>query len=368
MKRKQHKKSKKQRIVIISVVALIYILGAIGYWYFSLSTPKLPSPPLKTLASNQSIALGVHTSLIRLPSSIYTSIIKSQFSFITIDGEANWNYVHPSSSSYNYSKIDKLVAFAKSNNMGVQIHHLIWGEQLFLPNWLKNGNYTPSQLLGFIYDYITNVMGHLKGKVGVWSVANEVFSRAQHLYNLQDWWANHIKDGVGYVNDAFIWAHQVDPSAKLILNDFDNETINSVSNAELSYIKQARSEGVPIDGIGMQMHINAANAPTIAAVVANMQRFGALGIPVYITEFDVNLNAVKGSSSYKNQLEAQITYNMVRACIESRDCISFDEFGLTDKENLVKQIFDTNSHSYLFTSRYVAKPSFYSFRKALLQP
>jgi endo-1,4-beta-xylanase len=366
----KHKHSKKFKTLITKVILalLVVVLILIGYWYFSLSAPKLPQPALKDLAANHGISLGVHVSLDRLSSKPYTSLIKSQFSFITIDGEADWNYDHPTISSYNYSKVDALVSFAKTNNMAVQIHHLVWGEQLFLPKWLKQGNYSPQQLLDIMHSYISNVVGHLKGKVAVWTVANEVFTREQHLYNLQDWWANHIQDGVGYVDDAFIWARQADPSAKLVLNDFDNETINSVSNAELSYINAAKARGVPIDGIGMQMHINASNPPTTAEVVANMRRFGAIGVPVYVTEFDVNLNTINGSTSYKDQLEAQITYNMVRACVESKVCVSFDEFGLTDKESLLKILAHTNSHSYLFTSRFVAKPSFYSFRQALLQP
>lgn len=344
------------------------MIASLAYWYFSLSTPKLPSPSLKSLAAEHDIALGIHTSFDRLSDKPYTSIITSQFSFITIDGEANWNYIHPSSTEYNYTKINKLITFAKVNNMPVQIHHLIWGEQLFLPNWLKNGNYNSQQLLSIIHSYINNVVGHLKGKVVVWSVVNEVFTRSQHRYGLQDWWANHIKDGIGYVDDSFIWAHQADPKTQLILNDFDNETENSVSNAEYNYIKAAKARGVPIDGIGMQMHIDASNPPSTAAVLKNMQRFAAIGVPTYITEFDINLNTVKGSSAYKNQLEANITYNIVRACIESKSCFSFDEFGLTDKESLLKTITHTNSHSYLFTSRFVPKTSYFAFRNALLQP
>ena len=328
-------------------------VGYFIYWYFSFSTPNLPTPPLKDLAANHGIPLGIHVSLDRLGDKPYTNIVKSQFSFLTIDGEANWDTFNPKPNVYNYTKADKLMAFAKANNMPVQIHHLLWGEEAFLPDWLKNGDYSKTQLLNIIHGYINNVVGHFKGQVEVWSVANEVFSRAQHIYGLSDWFADHTGGGTTYVNDAFIWAHQSDPNAKLILNDFNNETENSVSNAEYNYIKEAKASGVPIDGIGMQMHINASDPPTVSAMVANMQRFYAIGVPTYITEFDVNLNTVKGSSSYKNQLDAQIVYNVVRACIESKSCVSFDLFGVSDKESLLKLIAGTNSHSYLFTSRYV---------------
>ena len=337
-KPKTKKPSKPNLFLTIIKLLLVVALGVFGYWYFSIKTPNLPQPSLKVLAAKHGVELGVHASLDRLADKPYTDIVTSQFSFLTIDGEANWNFVHSTPTQYNYTKVDKLMAFAKANNMPVQIHHLIWGEQNFLPNWLKNTNYTSAELLNIMHDY-----------------------------GLSDWWADHTGGGTTYVDDAFIWAHQTDPNAKLILNDFNNETENSISNAEYNYILAAKARGVPIDGIGMQMHINAIDPPSIVAMVKNMQRFGAIGVPTYITEADVNLNSVKGSSTYKTQLEAQIYYDVVRACIESKSCVSFDEFGVSDKESLLKMLFSTNSHSYLFTSRYDPKPSFYAFREAWIQ-
>jgi endo-1,4-beta-xylanase len=370
MNQKLKNKRKHRLRTTLGIVGLILwiSLGTFLYWYFTFKTPNLPTPPLKTLAASHGIDLGVHTSLDRLSDKPYTNIVTSQFSFITIDGEANWNSIHPSSTRYNYTKVDKLMEFAKANKMPVQIHHLIWGEQKFLPSWLLKGNYSPNQLLSIMHSYISNLIGHLKGQVVVWSVANEVFSRAQHDYGLSDWWADHTGGGTTYVNDAFIWAHQTDPNAKLILNDFNNETENSISNAEYNYIKTAKASGVPIDGIGMQMHIDASDPPTISDMVENIQRFNSIGVLTYITELDVNLNSVKGSDSYKNQLASKIYYDVVTACIQSKSCISIDEFGVTDKESLLKTISNTNSHTYLFTSRYVPSPSYYSFRQALLEP
>ena len=363
----KQKNKQKIKLPILTIFATIVSVTFL-YWYFSVKIPDLPQPPLKTLAANHGIALGVHAVLNRLEDKPYREILTSQSSFITIDGESDWSKVYPSPSQYNYKQVDKLVSFAESNNMPIQYHHLLWGEQSFLPSWLKNGHYSSEQLLGIIHSYISNVVGHYKNKVAVWSVVNEAFSRAQHINSLSDWWANNIKDGTTYIDDSFIWAHQADPNATLILNDFENNTENSVSNATYSYIKAAKARDIPIDGIGMQMHINAADPPSMEAMIKNIQRFDAIGVPTYITEFDVNLNYIKGSNAYKSQLESQITYNVVKACIESKACVSFDLFGITDKESLLKWLGDTGSHSFLFDSRYRPKPSFYAFRQAWIEP
>jgi len=367
-KRKSLKKHTFSPRKIVIILFPIVLIAAVLYWYFSLSAPVLPQPPLKDLAAAHDIELGAHAYLNRLSNKPLTDILTSQFSFLTIDGEANWNIIRPSPTQYDYAKADKLVAFAQAHNMPIQIHHLVWGEQNFLPDWLKNGRYNSAQLLSILHDDISNVVGHYKGKIAVYSVVNEAFSRAQHVNGLSDWWADNIKDGTTYIDDSFIWAHQADPKATLILNDFQNQTENPISNAMYNYIKAAKARGVPIEGIGMQMHINAADPPNTEAMIQNMQRFSAIGVPTYITEFDVNVNYVKGSNAYINRLESQIAYSVVTACIESKSCVSFDVFGITDKEDLIKWLGGTDSHSFLFDSRYRPKPSFYAFRQAWLEP
>jgi endo-1,4-beta-xylanase len=197
---------------------------------------------------------------------------------------------------------------------------------------------------------------------------NEAFSRGQHIYGLHDWWADHIGDQ-SYIDDAFIWAHQADPSAKLILNDFQDASENSISNAMYVYVKGAKARGVPIDGIGLQMHIDGTNPPTKASVIANMKRFAALGVGVYVTEFDVNMSNVKGTDASRQQKEADIYYQMTRACIESDVCHSFSILGITDKETWYNYLGTTpNAIPLPFDTRYNPKPAFYSFRLALSQP
>lgn len=364
---RKKKTSKRPLKIIFPVVALFIFLIFLFFQFIDLKTPVLLNPPLKELASQKNLQLGVHIVVNRLKNKPYRDIALSQFSFVTIDGPAQWLYLRPSVSTYNYSGIDKVINFAKQNNMPVQIHHLVWGETNYLPSWLTKGNFTPDQLLNILKSDITTTVSHYKGQVQTWTVVNEAFTRSEHIYGLHDWWEDHIGQGTTYIDDSFIWAHQADSNAKLILNDFDNESINNVSNAEYQYVKGALKRGIPIDGIGMQMHIDATNPPNTDSVIANMQRFKALGLPTYVTEFDVNVSKVKGNQALKDSLEAYITSNMVGAVLKSESCVSFDEFGITDKNNLIKNILKTNSHSFLFNNRYQAKPSYYSFRNALIE-
>jgi endo-1,4-beta-xylanase len=345
-------------IVIIGVVLVYSQFLADGHRQIT----GVRQPALKVLAAKHGLELGnfaIYTHIYEKP---YSSILTNQFSLALVDNTPNWYFtdggLRPTASTYNFGQMDKVVKFAVDNNMKIQAHHLVWGDEKWLPVWLKNGQYTKSQLLQIIHDHIYSVVGRYKGQIQEWSVVNEAFTRAQHLYSLHDWWADHI-GSQSYIDNAYIWARQSDPKAILILNDFNDEIYSPTSNNMYSYIKSAKQRGIPIDGIGMQMHIDASIRPSKAEVISNMQRFGKLGVKVYVTEFDVNMSSVSGSSSYKNQLQAAIYYDMVRACIESRVCPSFSILGITDKETWYNYMDVKNADPLPFDDKYKPKPAYY---------
>lgn len=333
-------------------------------------TPELPEPPLKELASSKGIDLGNFAMPSRLNEEPYRRLLTEQFNLALIDNQPNWSFIdaslRPSPTTYEFGRIDEVVKFAQANHMKMQAHHFVWGDEKWLPDWLKNGAYSKQQLLALMHDHIQTVGSRYKGKIQEWTVVNEAFTRSQHLYGLHDWWADHIGD-LSYIDEAFIWAREADPDAKLILNDFGNESINDTSNLMYNYIKGAKERGIPIDGIGMQMHIDGTHPSTKDEVVSNMKRFGELGVGVYVTEFDVNMNDVKASSSDKNKSQETIYYEMMRACIESAYCHSFSILGITDKETWYNYMGLSDARPLPFDEKYHPKPAYYGLRHALEQ-
>lgn len=370
----------KQKLISSSRFALIRLLPLavilIGaaffyYWYHHRpQTPNLPNPSLKTLAARHDMELGNFAIYTHLNDRPYASILTSQFNLALIDNTPNWYFtgggLRPAPNGYNFGQMDKIVAFAQAHNMAIQAHHFVWGDEKWLPDWLKNGHYTKQELLNIIRGHILTVGKHYRGSIQEWSVVNEAFTRSQHVYGLRDWWFDHIGDQ-SYIDDSFIWARQADPKAKLILNDFGNEAENSVSNAMYDYVKGAKARGIPIDGVGMQMHIDGTNPPNKDAVIKNMRRFAALGVQIYVTEFDVNMNDVQTADEAKDLKEAGIYHDMMRACIESKVCHSFAILGITDKETWYNYMGLADARPLPFDKYYQPKPAFFSLRQALLQ-
>jgi endo-1,4-beta-xylanase len=361
-----------------SLQAAAFVLAAVGVIVALVllrqtnAPTVLPEPSLKVLAARHGIELGNFAILKHLGDPDYTRILTDEFSLATIDNVPNWHFtdhdLRPGPNQYDYKQVDAVVDFAKANGMTMQAHHFVWGEQKWLPDWLLNGKYSKQQLMDLMKDHILNVGARYRGSVSQWTVVNEAHSRQAGLFGLRDWWADNT-GGTEYIDQAFIWARQADPDAVLILNDFNNEAYNDVSNAMYDYIKGAKARGVPIDGIGMQMHIDGAHPPNKDEVISNMRRFADLGVGIYVTELDVNMNDLPVSGAAKDAIQGNIYYELVRACIESKVCHSFALLGITDGETWYNYLDGVRDARPLpFDADYKPKPAYWGMRNALEQP
>lgn len=358
-------------IIVIAILGVVFFIKRDKDPYTTKAPPQLPNPPLKELAERKGIQVGSFGSLKYLRERAYTDILASEFEYVIIDGEPNWRFedhtLRPSIDSFDFKDMDEVFDFADQNNMPVRVQHMLWGDDKWLPDWLTQGNYNKSELLEIIHNHITTVGSRYKGRVREYTVVNEAFSRELETGGNKDWWGEHV--GREYIDNAFIWARQADPNAVLILNDFGNETEGEISNLMYEYIKDAKNRGIPIDALGMQMHVSSENAPSTEKVVSNMRRFAELGIRVYVTEFDVNMHDAKGSDDEKDQRQAQIYSDMLKACLTvgPNVCPNFGFLGLIDRQSWYNGIGLDDADPLLFKSDYTPKPAFFSVRDTLQQ-
>lgn len=355
-------------ILVIAVPSVLWLTRSKDP-YVSKPPPALPAPPLKKLAENRGLQIGSFASLKYLRERPYTDILSSQFEYAIIDGEPNWTFedftLRPAKDTFDFTHLDQVFNFADQYSMPVRYQHLLWGDDKWLPDWLKQGNFTQPQLMDIIHNHINTVAGRYKGRVREYTVVNEAFSRKLLTGGNHDWWGEHLDET--YIDNAFIWAHQADPNAKLILNDFGNETEGDISNLMYDYIKSAKARGVPIDGLGMQMHIDGSNPPAKDKVVSNMKRFAQLGVKIYVTEFDVNMHNVKNDKKDEDQQQAKIYSDMLGACLEAgpQTCPNFGFLGLIDRQSWYRGIGLTDANPLLFNQDYSPKPAFFAIRSTL---
>ncbi len=225
-------------------------------------------------------------------SGAHADLLKKHFNNITPDNDMKWASIEPTEGVFNYGPADALVAFAVASNIKVRGHTLVWHQQV--PAWVfqdGSGNPLPvnaaskTLVLQRLENHIRAVVPHFGANVGVWDVVNEVIDPGQADGFRRSPWYQYT--GTDYIDRAFLVAHEVAPTAKLFINDYD--TTNPTKRQFLLNLIQAlHSRGVPVDGIGHQMHVNI-DYPTADAVFQTINMFSAIGVDNQITELDMSV-------------------------------------------------------------------------------
>jgi endo-1,4-beta-xylanase len=125
-------------------------------------------------------------------------------------------------------------------------------------------------------------------------------------------------------------------------------------------VKDFRGRGVPIDGVGLQMHISALDLDT-ASVAANLARLTALGVQVHITELDVSLPVdANGVASHDDLVrQAEVYRGIVGVCLQNPGCTAIQTWGFTDKYSWIgSHSHGTRGAALLFDRAYKPKPAY----------
>jgi endo-1,4-beta-xylanase len=340
------------------------------------ASPASPtqSPPLRELAKKRGFQIGAMISGENFQG---MNIFTREFNRL-VSEDFHWANIRPGRDAYDFKHTDLLVAFAERNHIPVEAHHLVWGAPEHLPGWLVLGNFSKKELLAILHDHINTVVSRYKGRVHTWSIANEVTSRRLWGNGEGDFWYTHI--GPEYVELSFRWAREADPNAVLMLNENDNESTRTTTNRKITdsmydLVKKLRARGVPIDAVGMQMHIllpfgpDQKHPPTKQDVVSVMKRFAGLGVDIYVTEFDLNLHEIRGGRKEKWAFEAKVYKDMLEACLEVPACKGFSIFGISDKYSWYNTSGDDlnlpKTEPLPFDDNYDPKPAYYAMQEVL---
>jgi endo-1,4-beta-xylanase len=276
----------------------------------------------------------------------YATTLAREFNMVEPEDALKWPALRPDASTYDFRHGDEVVRFARAHRMKVRGHCLVWDHDN--PDWLTKNHFTPRQLSRILREHITRVMAHYAGQVFAWDVINEATDENGKLRD-SIW---HNRPGIGfsgegttYIEQVFRWAHKADPHALLFYNEAEGEGLNRKSNAIYAMMKDFKRRGVPIHGVGLQMHVPAINvdfASNAADLSANIARLTALGLQVHITELDVPLPVEPDGSVHPDDLtrQAEVYRTIVRVCLNQAGCTAIQTWGFTDKYSWI------GSHSH----------------------
>ncbi len=144
------------------------------------------------------------------------------------------------------------------------------------------------ELLQRMREHIHTVVGRYKGKIKAWDVVNEAIADGGEEVLRNSLWLQII--GPDFIAKAFEYAHEADPEAILRYNDYGLE--NPAKRQKLiKLIKSLQEQKVPIHAIGSQAHVNVST--TFETMDQALTEMATLGLPIHITELDVN-SAARG--------------------------------------------------------------------------
>ncbi|MGA2173537.1 MAG: endo-1,4-beta-xylanase [Verrucomicrobiota bacterium] len=261
------------------------------------------------------------------------ALVKEQFNQIAPENDLKWALIHPQEGpdGYNFGPSDAYVNFGVSNNMYIVGHTLVWHAQT--PNWVFAGTNPPpratnaspdavtttnapgtnapergsfgrgfgggfgrggfgyngprasrEELLQRMRDHIHTVVGRYKGKIKVWDVVNEAIANGGTNLLRNSLWLQII--GPDFIAKAFEYAHEADPDAILRYNDYGLENPGKRRKL-ITLIKSLQEQHVPVMAIGSQTHVSV-SSPSFEAEDAALTELEQLGLPIHITELDVN--------------------------------------------------------------------------------
>ncbi len=354
--------------------AMLGIATAAGASPFVASPHHSVAPDsLRALAARVGLHVGTAVIPFDLDHPDYASVLASQFSVVTPGNEMKWQVVEPTQGTFDWSGADRLVSFAQQHGQLVRGHVLLWHNQL--PGWLTtgvaNGTISNDQLRNLLHQHITDEVTHFKGKIWQWDVANEFFTDSNpSMINPNDFWISHL--GTGVIADAFRWAHAADPHALLFYNDYNiagEDGSNAKSDAAFAFVRQLKAEGVPINGVGDQGHLDTQfGFPT--QMTQDLQRYAGLGLKVAITEADVRTFVDGPDTQVPTDHLATFAQpyefsQMLKACLAVRQCISFTAWGFGDADSWIPGFFKGEGFATLYDVNLQPKPAFFDLQQDL---
>jgi endo-1,4-beta-xylanase len=331
------------------------------------------SESLRELAEKIGLRIGTAVIPFDLDTPAYTAVLAEQFSVVTPGNEMKWGVVEPTQGVFDWSGADRLVAFAEQNGQLVRGHTLLWHNQL--PTWLTdgvaNGTISNTELASLLKQHIFTEVTRYKGRIWQWDVANEFFTDSNpSMLNPNDFWISHL--GPDIIPQAFRWAHEADPRALLFYNDYNiagEDGTNAKSNAAFAWLKQMKSQGVPIDGVGDQGHLDTQYGfPTM--MTENFQRFAGIGLKIAITEADVRTFVDGPTTQVPTDHLATFAQpyefsQMLKAVLAVPECISFTVWGFGDADSWIPGFFKGEGYATLYDVNLNPKPAFFDLQQDL---
>ena len=323
------------------------------------------------------------------------ALLIGEFNCLTAENSMKMQYVQPEEGVFNFKSSDALLHIADKAGMEVVGHALVWHHQV--PHWIfkdSEGNPVSRKvLIQRMKDHIFEVVGRYKGKIKYWDVVNEAvdlrYENGQQVafYRESPWYTIIGED---YIELAYRFAHEADPDALLLYNDYSmTDLVKTQFVADM--VSELKGKGIPIHGIGMQGHWHL-EWPSSRNLRKALDILSAVNVKVSISELDlrvlphpketemgadIRLNIerlneldpyTKGIPEKMLKKQAKKYASLFKVFLEYSDVIERVSFwGVVDHHSWLRDwpVKGRTVYPALFDRDYSPKPAYFAIRKLI---
>jgi endo-1,4-beta-xylanase len=291
---------------------------------------------LKDAAAAKGVIYGSNFPDVNLITSddAFQDLVLKQCALIEDGHHFQWRQIHPSPTEFRFSKADAFVNYGRSHNLNVFECHLQWhrGTAPWMAGYINASNWRD-----VLTNHVKTVVSHFAGKMYGWVVVNEAVNpkdgrpdglRSANLFVAQG--------GQEAIDVAFQTAHEADPKAILVYNDYGVEHDKPESEVRrrvmLSMLQGMVKRGVPVHALGIQGHLDADPAGFSAPGLGTfIDQVAALGLKVMITEMDIGDEKLSADVAERDDVAAKMYTGFLNTVLPHKSVVAVIQWSLTDK-------------------------------------
>lgn len=299
---------------------------------------------LKERAAKKNILFGtaIRHPLLSTDKEYAQSLIK-ECSILVSEWGFKWHVypkpLRPTPESFDFTAADLMFNFARSNGMEVRGHTLVW--YMSLPDWFES-TVNRQNAKDFLEKHIKTVVGRYQGQMHSWDVVNEAIETTdKHPDGLRKTpWLEFL--GEDYIELAFRLAHEADPKAMLVYNDYglvyDIPEDEAKRNAVIKLLKRLKSKGTPVHALGVQAHLDGSENKFNPKILKDFfAQVADMGLKIMITELDVTDKDLPRNVKVRDRIVAKAYSEYLKVALEQPAVIAVLTWGLNDKHSWLNE-------------------------------
>jgi endo-1,4-beta-xylanase len=314
--------------------ALAGALAPAALWCLRAAAEETAS--LRQLAAQKGLRYGTTIAGAQITGDpAFDRLVLKQAAILVPENDMKWQDINRGKPGEDdYSGADTIAGFAAGGELALRGHNVLW--YFRTPPWYFA---LPSRQAqeDAVIARIQALVGRYRGLIHSWDVVNEPIEpkdgrsdglrKAVFLETL----------GPDYLDLAHRVAHEADPGARLVVNEYDIEfdtPENEVRRTTLlRLLERMRKDGTPVDAVGIQGHLTGVGGPPFSA--EKLRRFlseiAGLGLTIQITELDVTDENAPADIAERDRMVADAYRRFLDAALDEKAVKLVLSWGLADR-------------------------------------